>query len=218
MTRRRALNGAGRVVGERSTQPIRLLALVIVLLPGLLSLPARATPEEPAIESPAPGRIEFVGRNRIATANGLFHRWRLRDARLDRDRLEEAFALVEVDLASIDTDNDRRDAHLRTADFFDVETYPVATARVHSARAIGESERGHPLYEARFDLDLHGVKKTLVGEVERVSEEPLAFEGSLTIDRRDFGIGPAPSRWSLFSIDPEIPVRFRLEAPATARP
>src|SRR5262249_23207819 len=36
---------------------------------------------------------------------------------------------AEIDLSSIDTGNDQRDAHIRSADFFEVETYPVMTYR-----------------------------------------------------------------------------------------
>jgi polyisoprenoid-binding protein YceI len=187
-------------------------------------VPASA-PESPS-DAPS-GAIRFVGRNLIATARGVFHRWRIREHRLDPTRLEQAFAVVEVDLASVDTDNARRDTHLRHPDFFGVETHPTATVRVHSARRAGTSSEGHPLYEASFDVDLHGVKKTLPGEIELVAggggggaalaAEPVAaelvFEGRLMIDRTDFEIGPSPSRWNPLAIDREIPVSFRVAFP-----
>lgn len=191
------------------------------------SAPASA-PESPSASAPAadapPGTIRFVGRNLIAAARGVFHRWRIREHRLDPARLEQAFAVVEVDLASVDTDNERRDTHLRSPDFFGVETHPTATVRVHSARRAGTSSEGHPLYEASFDIDLHDVKKTLPGEIELVSgtaagtgAEPdaaeLVFEGRLTIDRTEFDIGPSPSRWNPLAIGREIPVSFRVAFP-----
>ncbi len=181
--------------------------------------------EPPATASAAspPGTIRFVGRNLIATARGVFHRWQIHEHRLDPARLEEAFAVVEVDLASVDTDNERRDTHLRHPDFFGVETHPDATVRVHSARQTGTSAEGHPLYEVSFDVDLHDVTKTLRGEIELVAgteidATEMVFEGRLTIDRTEFGIGPPPSRWNPLAIDREIPVSFRVALPIVSQP
>ena len=42
---------------------------------------------------------------------------------------------AEIDLASIDTGNDQRDDHIRSADFFEVETYPTMTYRSTGVRA-----------------------------------------------------------------------------------
>lgn len=159
----------------------------------------------------SPGTLEFVGKNFFSTAKGTFHEWRILDSHLDMDALEQNFAVVEVTLRSVDTGIDRRDAHLLEADFFEVETYPVALARVHSFAAKGESEAGNPLFSVEFDVDLHGVKKTLPGEIEVIGEAPRIVEGRLVIDRLEFGVGPPESRWSPMSIDSEIPVHFRVE-------
>jgi len=185
-----------------------VVGLALIWLAGAHPLLAE---EGKGVEASPPGRIEFVGRNAVATANGVFHTWRIVESRIDLVNLAESWALVEVDLASVDTGNERRDAHLRDPDFFEVETFPAARIRVHSARPAGESEAGHPLFLARFDIDLHGVKKTLDGELELVASDPLAFEGWLVIDRMDFGVGSPHRRWNPLSIREEIPVRFRVE-------
>ena len=75
---------------------------------------------------------------------------------------------------------------------------------------VGENAMGKSLYSAQFDLDLHGVEKTVEGEIVLLGFEPLVVEGKLTIDRLDFGIGSPPSGWNPMSIKPKIPVRFRL--------
>ncbi len=72
------------------------------------------------------GRIGFVAKNLVATANGVFHEWRVVDADISPDSLENGSVSIEVDVASLDTDNERRDHHLRTEDFFEVDTWPVA--------------------------------------------------------------------------------------------
>lgn len=79
------------------------------------------------------GRITFVGKNAIATANGVFHRWKIVERQLDLAALGTGFIVIEIDVASLDTDNKRRDDHLRTVDFFEVERWPKARVRVHNA-------------------------------------------------------------------------------------
>lgn len=195
---------------------IRSLGLAFSCAVGFALISVVGAPTAPAeegsgVEASPPGRIEFVGRNAFATANGVFHVWRIVESRIDPVNPADSWALVEVDLASVDTGNERRDAHLRDPDFFEVETFPTARVRVHTARPAGESEAGQPLFLARFDVDLHGVKKTLEGELELVGSDPLAFEGWLVIDRMDFGVGSPHSRWNPLSIREEIPVRFRVE-------
>lgn len=215
-------SGERRKIRETRGGPLRI-AMTCLLALGLTALAAgpgvsRSTAGSEADEARAvAGHIGFVGRNVFATANGTFHEWALRESRIDLERLEQSFARVEVALGSVDTGNERRDAHLRSPDFFGVERHPVATVHVHSPRFLERTSEGRPLYEARFDLDLHGVEKELTGRIELMSEDPLVFEGELTLDRTEFGIGPAPSRWSLFSIDPDIPVRFRVELPSSRR-
>ena len=174
--------------------------LVVLLAAGVLS----------ASDPAPPGRIEFVGKNAIATANGTFHQWRVVERRIDADDPAESWAVVEIDLASVDTGIERRDDHLRDPDFFEVETWPTARVRAHSLEPAGIDDEGRPRFAARFDVDLHGVEKTLEGEVVLVGASPVTFEGRLVVDRTDFGVGPAPSRWNPMSIDAEIPVRFRV--------
>ncbi len=64
---------------------------------------------------------------------------------------------------------------------------------------------------ASFDIDLHGVQKTVEGEVVVESEEPLILTGTLVVDRLAFDVGPPASRWNPMAVDVEIPVRFRIE-------
>jgi polyisoprenoid-binding protein YceI len=184
--------------------------LPFLLLFAIFCAPIVLAQDEGAAPSP-PGTLEFVGKNLLATADGRFHDWRIVDSHLDLERPESSFAVVEVQLASVDTGIRRRDDHLRNPDFFEVDTYPVATARVHSPRPLAAAEDGRERFAVRIDLDLHGVQKTLDGEVTLASRDPLAFEGELTIDRTQFGVGSKPSRWNPMAPRAEIPVRFRVE-------
>jgi polyisoprenoid-binding protein YceI len=168
---------------------------------------AAADPGEP------PGSITFVAENRFSTARGTFAKWRITRAEVDPTAPSAGVVEVEVDVASLDTGIERRDDHLRSADFFDVAKFPIARVRVHGAEPDGQSERGHPRYRAKFDLEIHGVKKTLDGEFEVVHSSPPTVEGGLTLPRVDFAIGDPYAWYNPGSIREEVPVRFRAVLP-----
>lgn len=158
-------------------------------------------------ESSAEAKITFVGKNAIATANGVFHRFKIIESDISPIALGEGSVTVEVDIASLDTDNQRRDDHLRTADFFEVERWPTATVRVHSAE-LADGTR----YRALFDVEIRDTRKTIEGHFDVVSEKPFSVKGSLVIDRMDFGIG-TPKTWSPMSITNEVPISFEATLP-----
>jgi polyisoprenoid-binding protein YceI len=162
-------------------------------------------------DSPAdatPGTITFVAKNLMSTADGTFHAWRIVEAAIDSADPASGVVEVEVDVASVDTGIERRDDHLRAADFFEVEKFPTASVRVHRAISDGESERGHPRYRAKFDIRIRDVEKTLDGSFELVSVSPPTVEGELTLNRVDFGVGDPHTWWNPASITEEIPIRF----------
>ena len=218
-------------VGGHSARGRRARMLAVLALAGPIALLAAKVssgdPEPPApaaagveaaagvpgagAAAEARGRIGFVGRNVFGRAPGTFSEWRVGSAVVDLERPAVSDVRIEVVLASVDTGNADRDEHLRTADFFDVETHPVARVRGHSARPLDPSASGNPRHAVRFDVDLHGVQKSIDGEVEIVDTDPVVVEGGFLIRRTDFGIGSPPSRWNPMSIDDEVPVRFRIE-------
>jgi len=95
-----------------------------------------------------------------------------------------------IDLASVDTRDARRDTHLRSADFFDVDKYPQMTYR-----STGVRHDGGDRYIVTGELSLHGVTREvdLVLEPNGVSADPwggtrAGFSASAEINRRDFGV------------------------------
>jgi polyisoprenoid-binding protein YceI len=96
---------------------------------------------------------------------------------------------AEIDLASIDTGNEQRDGHIRSADFFEVETYPTMTYRSSGVRL----EDGE--YVLDGDLTLKGVTKNvpLTLELNGFGPDPYGgtragFTATGEINRRDFGV------------------------------
>jgi polyisoprenoid-binding protein YceI len=94
-----------------------------------------------------------------------------------------------VELASIDTRDQARDDHLRSADFFEVSTYPTLTYRSTSVRPTGDG------FLVNGELTLHGVTRPVALNVEfnGVSGDPwggqrAGFSATAEISRKDFGI------------------------------
>lgn len=108
------------------------------------------------------------------------------------DTFDEAEFTVEINTTSIDTDNDRRDNHLRSADFFDAEKYPSITFKSN-----GYEKTGEKTFKVTGDLTMHGVTKsvTLEGKVngiitdQRSKKLKAGLKLTGTINRLDFGVG-----------------------------
>lgn len=162
----------------------------------------------------SPGTINFIGKNMVATADGVFHNWKFTKADFDREDPSESVVEIEVDVASIDTGIEDRDDHLRTADFFDVENYPVATLRFHDISSAGQSESGHPQYSASLDWSMHGIEKTYQDfTFEVIQTDPVKVAGTFTINRMDFEIGEPHKKLNPMSIKEEIPITFEAALP-----
>jgi polyisoprenoid-binding protein YceI len=96
---------------------------------------------------------------------------------------------AEIAVDSVNTRNEQRDAHLKAADFFDVEKYPTATFRSTAVRVDGAD------YLVDGEFTLRGVTKpiTLLVEFNGVNPgmghgEVAGFEASVVLNRKDFGI------------------------------
>ena len=106
---------------------------------------------------------------------------------------------VKIAVASVNTNNEKRDTHLQTADFFDAETYPYITFKSTSVRAAGDDQ-----YMITGDLTIKDVTReielpvTLLGVTELDGEmsamfggiqKVASFQGGATVNRNDFGVG-----------------------------
>lgn len=167
-----------------------------------------------AEDTAPPGKIGFFAKNRVAKANGEFKQWKFTRADFNFDNLKGSVIEIEVDVSSIDTKIKKRDNHLQTADFFDVEKYPTATLKIYNIVAAGKSEAGNALYAGRLDFDMHGVKKTYaVLPFEVISKSPVEVKGTFSIDRMDFNIGEPYGALNPMSIVQEIRITFSATLP-----
>ena len=109
---------------------------------------------------------------------------------VDRARPESSSVEFTIQAKSIDTDEAKRDEHLRSADFFDVANHPTISFKSTAVRANGQNA-----WLVAGDLTLHGVTKSLTLPVSLLGEgkdpwgnEKMGFEASTALSRTDYGL------------------------------
>jgi polyisoprenoid-binding protein YceI len=148
---------------------------------------AAAAPETFVFDK-AHTRVGFQIRHWLTKVDGRFRDF---DGKIVIDRGNPANSKVDVIIqaASIDTSNERRDADLKSANFFEVEKFPTITFRSSKVEP-----KGKDLYEVTGDMTMHGVTKTVKVPVRHTGflnlgrVEKAGFEVAFPIDRKDFGI------------------------------
>lgn len=109
-----------------------------------------------------------------------------------KDDFSDAVVNLSADVASISTDNDQRDGHLKSPDFFDAANNPKLTFKSTLFKKTGDKT-----YKVTGNLTIHGVTKpvTLDATFRGVYTNPMSkkisagFKVTGTINRKDFGIG-----------------------------
>jgi polyisoprenoid-binding protein YceI len=129
----------------------------------------------------------------FATVHGHFNGFQ-GTIRFDDDRPQDTSVEVQIDAASIDTGIRKRDDHLRSADFFDVATYPGITFRGTRVEPVSPLRRDR--WRVAGDLTIHGVTRPVELAVEQTGGGPdlwdvevASFAATTQISRKDFGIG-----------------------------
>jgi polyisoprenoid-binding protein YceI len=111
------------------------------------------------------------------------------DADVTRSSVE-----VTIDVATISTRDQKRDAHLKSPDFFDVAKYPTATFKSTKVEKAGEG------LKVTGDLTMHGVTKPVVLDVTTLTKEMKdpygnwrrAVSATARLNRKDFGVSYGP--------------------------
>jgi polyisoprenoid-binding protein YceI len=125
----------------------------------------------------------------ISKIHGRFTKW---GGTLEFDEQKPASSKVniQIDVDSIDTNDPKRDGHLKTADFFDAEHHPQITFASTKVEPKGANE-----YRVTGDLAMRGITHPVTLEVEHGGQvkdmwgnNRGGFSIKGTIDRRDFGM------------------------------
>jgi len=138
---------------------------------------------------PAHSSLGFEVRHMMVTkVRGSFQRF---DGEIQiGERPEDSLLDVTIDAASIQTANDQRDTHLRSADFLDVEKFPALRFRSTAVRQTGDDT-----LSVEGELTIKDVTRPVTLEVEYHGTQPTPWGGTAagfsartSIDREDFGI------------------------------
>lgn len=125
----------------------------------------------------------------VSTVTGQFNSF---DAEIKSENgdFTNAKVMFEADVNSIDTKNEQRDGHLKSADFFDAENHPKITFVSSSFKKINDSK-----YDLTGDITIRGVKKQITLEVVYNGKvkgfdglEVAGFEITGKLNRFDFGL------------------------------
>ncbi len=139
---------------------------------------------------PSHSRIGFVARHAMVTkVRGSFNEFD-GSGYFDADQPSNSHLELTIQAASIDSRNADRDGHLRSNDFFDMETYPTISYRSTAVEVVDADT-----YRVTGDLTMKGVTKpvTIDFEYTGTAVDPfgntrLGLEGNVVVNRKDWGI------------------------------
>jgi polyisoprenoid-binding protein YceI len=150
----------------------------------------------------------------VSKVHGRFTSW-TGTLELDEQDLTKSRLEVTIDASSIDTKDGKRDDHLRSADFFDVEKFPSLTFVSKQIKRDGDER-----YLVAGDLTIHGITKAVTLEVEggSVVKDPwggtrTGFSATTSISRKEFGLN-----WNValeaggFLVGDKIEISLEIEA------
>jgi polyisoprenoid-binding protein YceI len=185
----------------------RYLTIIIVILSALLTFGcanpaankpkatvANAEPEkdstksaaaEKLVISPENSKVEFVAAKVTRSHNGSFKQF-AGAIDLVKNSVEDSRVTIDIETASVVTDEDDLTKHLKTPDFFDVAKYPKATftsTKIEPGSAAGAT------HNVTGNFELHGIKKSITFPATiTVALDSVSVNAEFSINRQDFGL------------------------------
>lgn len=133
--------------------------------------------------------VGFRVRHIMSNTKGIFQKFS-GTVEFDEKNLAGIKVNASIETASVNTNEPKRDAHLQSADFFDVAKFPAMNFKSTSAKSVGSNK-----LEIKGDLTLHGVTKPVTLNVDYLGagNDPwggtrAGFSVSGKINRKDYGI------------------------------
>jgi polyisoprenoid-binding protein YceI len=155
--------------------------------------------------------IGFSVHQFLGTTRGKFTSFSGR-IEVDRERPQNSSVAVQIDVRSLDTRIKKRDDHLRSAEFFNVEKFPNMTFKSRSVKQTGPQSG-----DILGDLTMHGVTKPVTLHVKLLtpSNETSRTRWAVTTDpinRREFNLVFAPATESISGISQSVAINIEIEA------
>lgn len=164
------------------------LVVAFAVTSALIAPPAFATTYS---VDPSHTSVIFKVRHLLGKVTGRFHKF---DGTVDLDPVQRDAVSVtgSIDVASIDTDEAKRDEHLRSPDFFDAAKFPKITFKAGALSAVNADKTKAKL---TGELTMHGVTRPIVLDVEWFGtvtdpwgNKKAGFDGTTKLNRKDFGM------------------------------
>lgn len=167
------------------------LILVAALALGFVSSTSAAV--ETYTIDPVHSTLSFSLRHLVSKFTGNFGKV-TGSLNVDRDNLEQSSVSAVIDIASVNTASEKRDAHVKSPDFFDLSKYTTATFKSTSWKKTGEDS-----FDITGDLTIKDVTKPVVLKAKLLAfgdgmggAKLTGWEATTTIKKSDFGLaGPA---------------------------
>jgi polyisoprenoid-binding protein YceI len=164
-----------------------------ILLPALLLVAPAFAADTYKIDA-VHSEVAFKVRHLVSRVSGRFTKFE-GAIQLDEKNIQNSNVAVTITVASINTDSAGRDTHLKSADFFDAEKFPTITFKSTSVKEVSKGQ-----LEVAGDFTMRGITKRIIlpitslgGMATPFKDFRAGFEGSLKINRQDFGVkGGAP--------------------------
>jgi polyisoprenoid-binding protein YceI len=190
---------------------VRRLQLALVALGCCTTLPAAI---ESYVIDPVHSSVGFSIRHFVAKVPGKFNKFN-GTVTIDRENAANNRAEATIESASIDTGNQKRDDHLRTADFLDAARLPKITFK-----STAWSKTGDDTYDVTGDLTIKDVTKPVVLKVTSLGFGPgsggaqlSGWEATTKINKKEFNVKDPPMLDA--ALGDEVTVTINLEAKKT---
>ena len=139
---------------------------------------------------PTHSRIGFVARHAMVTkVRGSFNEFE-GSGHFDAENPANSHLALIIQANSIDTRNEDRDGHLKSNDFFDMETYPEIKFASTAVEKVDDDN-----YRVTGDLTIKDVTKPVTVDfeytgtaVDPYQNQRIGFDGSTTVNRKDWGV------------------------------
>jgi polyisoprenoid-binding protein YceI len=183
----------------------------LVAAVAVVSVSSAALANETYRFDPSGSTIGFSVRQFLGTTHGKFTKF---NGKIDvnREHPENSSVTAQIDVRSIDTRIKKRDDHLRSGEFFNVDKYPQITFKSRSVKQTGPQSG-----DILGDLTMHGVTRPITLHVRLLTplNDTNRTRWAITVDpitRRDFNLMFAPATETVSGISQTVPINIEIEA------
>jgi len=186
-----------------------VLSLLLASTPSS-AVPQNSSAKEPVVVRLGPhmGKLRFQAFSRLTDPFGQFDSWR-GEVKIPGGDLTKASVMVRVEISTIDTDNTKRDTHLKNSDFFDAPKWPLATFSAQGLKPLG-SDR----YQVTGKLKMMGVNKSISFPATVIWKAgKLSVKADFKLDRTTWGMTGFLSALSMNPIKKDVRMLLDLKTP-----